>query len=466
MLRIDHPPTYLPERRYIYDVLLREFLGLDYTSRVHDGADVRISMPSDPSGQVLTLPDGLFQVPEAHWLQPRSLPQEPLDWCRYPGVLQEATTTSCRLPVLYGPPNGVPYVYQESAGRASIGVDIFGGAFFMLARYEEMVTSVRDRYDRFPARASLAWREGFLERPLVNEYLEILWTALHRLWPRLERRPRSHRVCLSHDVDRPFSVAGRSPVAVSRSLLADVLLRRDMGLARRRVQAWIRTRHGILDSDPANTFALLMDLSERQGRQSAFYFMACSRPHAQGASYALEHPWIRQLMRRIHERGHEVGLHTSDRAYLDRGETCRQFEKLRQVCGEEGIVRSSWGGRHHYLRWRNPTTWEDWSAAGLDYDSTLGFADHVGFRSGVCYEYSTFSLCTRRALRLRERPLIAMEETLLRHMGLSWPSACERILRLNAVCKSFAGDFTLLWHNSSLVSKQQQHCYTIISSSL
>jgi len=41
----------------------------------------------------------------------------------------------------------------------------------MLTRYEEVVKSVKDEHERFPARASLAYREGFLMRPIVNEYL-------------------------------------------------------------------------------------------------------------------------------------------------------------------------------------------------------------------------------------------------------------------------------------------------------
>ena len=65
---------------------------------------------------------------------------------------------------------------------------------FMLSRYEEVVKSDRDRFDRFPASASLAAQEGFLNRPIVNEYLEILWACLIRLWPQMQRN-HAHFVC-------------------------------------------------------------------------------------------------------------------------------------------------------------------------------------------------------------------------------------------------------------------------------
>ena len=103
------------------------------------------------------------------------------------------------------------------------------------------------------------------------------------------------------------------------------------------------------------------------------------------------------------------------------------------------------------MRWENPTTWQNWEGAGLSYDATVGFADYVGFRCGICYEFPAFNLITRKRLRLRERPLVVMEGTLLgeQYMGLSMDKAVEKIAELNEYCKLFQGQFTLLWHNTS-----------------
>lgn len=466
MLHILHPPGYLAERHYIFDVLLGEFLGLDYVAEGYPGEDIRVGVIGDQAGRYLTLPDILFRVPQQSWLTEAALPVEPLSRWAIPRALEGAQAVERRLPVLYGRQGGEALLFEEGEAGAALGIDIFGSAFLLLTRYEEAVRPVRDSHDRFPARASLAWREGFLERPLVNEYLEVLWAAIQRLWPGLRRRPRAHRVYLSHDVDQPFCVAGRRPAAILRSLLADLALRRDAALGLRRLRAWAGAGRGCLDADPGNTFDLLMDMSEQHGRRSAFNFMACLQPGPMDGDYALEQPWVRRLMRRIHERGHEVGLHTSYRAYLDPALTRGEWRRLHRAAAGEGIEQAAWGGRQHYLRWRNPTTWESWSAAGLDYDSTLGFADHAGFRCGVCYEYPVFNLETRQPLKLRERPLVAMEGTLLSAMGLSWQAAHDRILGLNAVCKAFGGEFSLLWHNSNLISRQQQHWYNTIGRSL
>ncbi len=44
-------------------------------------------------------------------------------------------------------------------------LDIFGSALFMLTRYGEVVKKERDALDRFSVIDSLAYQEGFLERP-------------------------------------------------------------------------------------------------------------------------------------------------------------------------------------------------------------------------------------------------------------------------------------------------------------
>lgn len=466
MLHIRHPSGYLPERSYIYDVLFNEFLGLDYQMEMYAGQDVQITLQDDPEERVLIIPDLLFQTPELHWLAPAALPMQPLYWWNSAGFPGNPRLTSNLLPIIYGRAAGTQPLYQEVDADLILGPDLFGSIFFMLTRYEECVKQERDTLGRFPARAALAYQEDFLERPLVNEYLELLWAALTYLWPKLQRKPRSHRIYLSHDVDHPLCTVGKPWTRTLKSGLGDIVLRRDITLALQRVFTYLHTRHGPAGSDPCNTFDFIMDESEAYGRQSAFYFITDHSAGAIDGDYSIDHCWIRQLIRHIHERGHEVGLHPSYNTYRDPVQTERELQKLLQATAEEGICQAEWGGRQHYLRWENPTTWQNWADAGLGYDSTLSFAEQVGFRCGTCYEYPVFNLKTRQRLALRERPLIVMEASLFGYMHLAWEASLQKILCLNAICKQFDGDFTLLWHNNNLISNIQKQQYRTMCQSL
>ncbi len=297
-------------------------------------------------------------------------------------------------------------------------------------------------------------REGFLDRPLANEYAELLWWALERLWPDLRRRLRSFRLLPTHDVDWPWYSRGVLTESL-REAARDVL--RGRGLAAARLRSALAVRRRGRESDPCNTFDFLMDESESRGLRSAFYFMTGQTHRVHDPGCPIDDPWLGDVLRRIDERGHEVGLHPSYGTFLDEAELRRELDRLRDATGRQPL-----GGRQHFLRFAVPETWRSWDAAGLSYDSTLGFAAAPGFRCGTCYEYPVFDLQERRALDLVERPLIAMEASLLDHQGLSPEAAAEEMRRLREICKSFDGDFVFLWHNNRLSEERERAAYRAV----
>jgi hypothetical protein len=226
------------------------------------------------------------------------------------------------------------------------------------------------------------------------------------------------------------------------------------------VRSWAGLTRGSHALDPYNTFDFLMDVSERHGLASAFNFIAADSTAAPtDPPYTLEHPWIRALLRRVHRRGHEVGFHAGFGTHRDAERTRREFERLRAAAAREGVRQEAWGGRQHYLLWENPETWSNWDRAGLDFDMTLGYADAIGFRTGTCHAFPAFHLLERRPLRLRERPFQVMDRTLFQYMALSPEAALERVLPIVEQCRRHGGTFSVLWHNSVLMSAREKRWY-------
>jgi hypothetical protein len=449
-LLVEAPPGYERERRYILDVVLSDWLGLDWQLRPQQRSDVRISLEGEPSGPSVVMPDVLFATSPDEWLTAASLPSLPLAF----GTVADgagAPAAGQRVPVLYGTrPAGA--LLSSGPEGARVEVDVFGSAFFMLSRYEELVVPDRDHYGRFPAASSLAARAGFLQWPVVDAYVELLWSALERVWPRLRRRPRAYDVIVTHDVDDPLATFGRGPLLIARQFAGDLARRRDIGLALRRARSLATTRRGDHRLDPHNTFDLLMDASERNGLRSGFYFLANRRVSARsGAYYVLEHPWIRSLIGRIHRRGHEIGYHAGFDTYLDPARTAEEFAQLRAVAESQGVRQDEWGGRQHFLRWASPVTWNNWERAGLSYDCTLAYPEAVGFRTGTCHPYRVFDLNERRPLELLERPFQVMDVTLFVYMSLSPQAAYAAVMDIAGQCRRYQGSLGLLWHNNELL---------------
>ncbi|WP_163575253.1 polysaccharide deacetylase family protein [Halomonas faecis] len=457
-LIVETPDTRIPERDYILGVILGEFLGLEFIRVSVDCTDVRITHSEMP-GRELHLPDVLLSTADSRWLMERSLPSQPLVIWDSQEIGLDINVIAPELPVIYG--DDKPQANLEK-GCVRIPIDIFGSAFFMLTRYEEVIKNDRDEHDRFPAWASLAYQEKFLERPIVDEYVELLWSVIKQLWPHAERKQRIASIRVSHDVDRPSRYTFGTFRRFVRSVAGDIVKRRQFSSIIWGAQARYGTPHCLHPNDPFNTFEWLMDVSDKNNMRSAFYFIAGKTYPPHDPLYNLDDPAIRKLIRDIGKRGHEVGLHPSYNTYQNPELLARQAAYLRRVAAEEGVEQIVWGGRMHYLQWRTEVTPNAWERAGMAYDSTLGFADYAGFRSGTSHDYRWFDLRARRELILIERPLIAMEATVIskKYMGVADPElAIEYFQMLGERCQRFGGSFSMLWHNSELYDNKNRELY-------
>lgn len=358
----------------------------------------------------------------------------------------------------------VPLIETTDCGH-HVNYDILGLVYWMLTRREEVGRTDLDAHGRFPATSSHAFKYNYLERPIVDEWLYVLKLVIRQVWPHLELKSHKFTIKVSHDVDTPSLYGFKSWYTVGRMMAGDLLKRRDMRAFATAPIVKLGTSSSLHTGDPYNTFDWIMDQSEANNLQSAFYFICGRTDESRDADYEPEHPAIRKLMRRIHARGHEIGLHPSYASYRDPAIIAAEFQRLRQIAQEEGITQAEWGGRMHYLRWEHPATLRAWADAGMNYDSTLGYADRPGFRCGTCFDYPAFDPVACEMLSLRIRPLIAMECTIIDdiYLGLGLSRrARDKFNSLKEICAKVDGCFTLLWHNSCLSKSDLRKMYSSV----
>lgn len=422
MLIIETADKFLPEKIYTFNVLLRQLLGVEYEIRMADRADYLLRLPN---GGTLIIEDQFFkQSIEGDYLKPENIPAA-AETVAQPYHLSE------RLTVIHGRPK---FIYYKQS--INCGIDVFASTFFMLTRWEEYVHQDCDEHGRFCAKNALAWRSNFLDRPVVNEYANLLWDMLVRLGWHLPRPERQYRLQLTHDVDYPQLWA--SPLGRLRTLGGSLWRRRQP----REGAYWLK-KHFFRRQDPYDTFDELMDLAEKNGQPAHFNFLG-ERPKSSNAWYSLNGRFVKNLVKKVTERGHVVGFHPSYEAYDDPQAFERELASLRRVTSQP--VTS---GRQHFLRFTSPETWQRWDNAGLDWDSSLGYSEASGFRAGICDTFPVFNFLTRQELSLREKPLIAMDVTLAHYEQLNPEQGAARLEQLRREVRKHQGEFTLLWHNSS-----------------
>ena len=340
---------------------------------------------------------------------------------------------------------GQPLFLRESTHCLHCTEDLLTSLLLTLCRREEIDSPARDSHGRFPASASIASVHGFLVRPIVDEYGLAFQQVLQSLLPNWRPSRRGPTIKLSHDVDElgiPFSFAS----AVGH------LLRRKAPLAC--AQDLWSVAAGV---EPAYLRALrnLCRLSLERGLRPALYWEATARTRVD-TGYDLRTPRIARLFEWAKQSGLEMGVHPSYATFRSRHALEQEVSRCRNVLGGGRL-----GGRQHYLRWC-PQTWEDWESCGLSYDSSVGFPEHVGFRSGTCVPYLPWLWESQRCADLLEIPLVVMDGTLVEHMKFDVQQSVKLVRELLRRCSLIGGVFTLLWHNHALFPPFKRHVLPIL----
>jgi hypothetical protein len=344
-----------------------------------------------------------------------------------------------------------------------IHYDILGLTFWMMARVEEIGYKDLDNHSRFPATASHAYQNNYLDRPVVDEWFVILRAVVKKLWPHLDLVETKFRMQVSHDIDNPSRYGFVSLSKLFYLMAFDLVKKRDFAAATKAPMIWWKTRNNPLSqTDPYNTFNWIMSLSEFYNLKSTFYFICGCTNKRYDSDYDIENAHMRNLLRDIYQRGHRIGLHPSYDTYLKPNRIRYEANRFKQICSEEGIPQFLLGCRMHFLRWQTPDTLHALEYAGIYYDTTLGYADIPGFRCGTCFDYQAYDPVQNRPVNLRIYPLIAMECSVManRYLGLgTGEAAYEKFLKLKQACRLVNGIFSLLWHNSSFMSAHERELY-------
>jgi hypothetical protein len=426
----------------------------DQVCAFEDGQDGEISIQT--SGRTVVMP---ALLPDLYPLDASKLPQPPYRELIWADRVTRAAEAASPLPVLLGTP-----AFHQHGSTLRLGADLFGAAFLLLSGYQEACTGPRDAHGRFPGSQSLQARGGFVHRPIVDEFAALLRHALRCLG--LEaialREPDKTVLRISCDVDHPFDPTARSITSCLLAVGADIVRRRSATLAARRAANMVLSRLEHHRLDPLYTFGWYMDQCERHGHQATFFFLAARTPGVPDGSYDLEDPRIPPLLRLIHARGHLIGLHGSYMSYRSSAAILAERERLMRTLDGLGIQVEIRSNRQHYLRWDPLMTPDLLDAAGFAEDLTGGFADTCGFRFGTAFPFRMWSWQRRRPLRLAQRPLLLMEQTVLRgatdHRNVGRLLASASVI--SGAMNRTGGELHILWHNSMLLSAAQRRGFT------
>ncbi len=310
----------------------------------------------------------------------------------------------------------IPFAVADSV----LGFDVFATSFYFLSRYEEYTSPERDEHLRFEAKHSLAYKNRFLERPLIDEWAYEIASLIKNTFPDFEIKKREFKYIPTLDIDRPFYFKN------------ETLIRRLAKLALNKFK-----------KDPFDVYQQVADWDEKYGLNTIYFFLVGTKhinDVSPGSSNKLYKAVIQQVV-----KNHQIGIHPSYFAALNPSEVNGEKLQLTEVSNKEISI-----SRQHYLILRFPETYRALIGAGIKADYTLAFADVAGFRASTCTPFLWYDLKEEKTSELLLYPTAVMDQSLRRYMALQPEEASVFVAKLMDNVKSVNGTFISLWHNESI----------------
>ena len=336
------------------------------------------------------------------------------------------------------------------AGESStIPYDIFAASFYLISRYEEYLPHVRDVHERFNADESLAYKNGFLEKPVVDIWAFKFLKLLKIKFPKYNYTNREFDLISTIDVDVAYIFKHKGFVRTLGGSLKDLLNLNFINL-RNRLLSILNFR-----KDPYDTFSSLLRIKEENKVETIFFFLIGDYTTFD-KNISSSNINFKSLIKSVADYA-KVGLHPSYFTFKN-GEKLKK-EKLRL---EFIINRPVTSSRQHYLRLSLPDTYQILIDLDLKEDYTMGYEKSVGFRASTCTPFYFYDIDFEIQTPLKIFSFAIMDVTLKQHMQLSNEECIAKILKLKNEVQKVNGTFISIFQNESLSENEYWKGWTDI----
>ncbi len=324
------------------------------------------------------------------------------------------------------------------AGEGNLPFDLFAGIFFLVSRYEEWLPFKADEYGRFPPEASFAFQNGFLNRPLIEEWLRFFQSRILEVFPRLKFRSRSFHFLPTYDIDMAWSYRGKGFFRNGAGLIRD-MLKGDF--------AAVKERAAVISgaaTDPFDCFAWLDKLHEEGNLQPRYFVLLADKPGRLDKNIPPSDISMQALVKKLAGL-YDTGIHPSWQSGDDANLLAGEIARLAGLSGRP-VVSS----RQHYLRLTMPVTYRRLLEAGIRRDFSMGYGSSNGFRASFTGDFYWYDLETEEETGLLLTPFCFMDFAAFDDSKESADDMLEELQRLAKAISQAGGRMVTLWHNHFL----------------
>lgn len=305
--------------------------------------------------------------------------------------------------------DGLP-IFFSNKDNPFFQFDIFGASFYLISRYEEYLLHLKDDFGRFDPSSSLAYKNRFLNKPVVDFWIKRFKESLTSFYPNLQFKKKSFELNSCLEVPCAFDFKGKGLIRTIGGFSRDIL-RLDVYRIYRRITVLLN-----LKKDPLDNYSDWIDLNNNNGIKTTVFFLISnfSRFDRNLSVYS------KNFIEKIKDISDfcEVSLLSSFTS-LKNDKLLKNEKKTLQSIIHRPILKV----RQNLIKIDFPSTYRNFARLGFNKDYSLHYNDLPGFRASTTNPFYFFDLeneietklqicpvcITDRVLKIYKKPIVARQ---------------------------------------------------------
>ncbi|PCJ24913.1 MAG: hypothetical protein COA97_08825 [Flavobacteriales bacterium] len=316
--------------------------------------------------------------------------------------------------------------------------DPFAASFYLITRYEEYLPHIKDKHNRFLAIESLAFQHDFLDKPLVNIWINEIAKKIETQSNGFLFSKRKFKFISTIDIDNAYAYKHKGFIRIIGGLIKSLF---NEGRFIERIKVIFGK-----NKDPFDTFNYQFEIHKKHGI-SPIYFFLLGDYGLNDKSIPVKSEPFQSLIKTVSDYS-DVGIHPSYASNSNVETLVKEIKRLQSIT-HRNITKS----RQHFLKLNLPITYRNLIDNDIQEDYTMGYAEKSGFRASICSPYYFYDLDTETETNLRLFPFSIMEATYQYYENLTPKKTITNIIELMRKVKDVNGTFISVWHNESLSDK-------------
>ena len=316
--------------------------------------------------------------------------------------------------------------------------DIFAASFYLLCRYEEYLPHQKDMYGRYAHENSLAFKEGFLDLPLINIWLGQFKSSLQQKFPSFTTHRSPFTFLPTYDIDEAYSYKHKEWWRSAGAAVKDLLKGKWKNFSLRRKVL------NNQEPDPFDSYDWIDNLHRPHTFKPRYFFLVPEKTGKYDRNILPKETALQVLIKQ-HADKYSIGVHPSWQSGDDSSLIKKEIQTIEHITTIKIIA-----SRQHFIRFTLPQTFRYLIEAGIKEDFSMGYGSINGFRASVASPFYWYDLEKEETTSLLLYPFCYMEANSFFEQKFSPAQALEEMRHYYQQVKKVNGTFISIWHNTFL----------------